>query len=43
MLDEEDIMEDLKALNKFVSLPGEVCELSLQSTARYPLAALRTM
>ena len=28
MLDEEDIMEDLKALNKLVSLPGEVCELS---------------
>ena len=24
MLDEEDIMEDLKALNKLVSLPGEV-------------------
>ena len=24
MLDDEEIMEDLKALNKFVSLPGEV-------------------
>jgi len=24
MLDDEEIMEDLKALNKLVSLPGEV-------------------
>ena len=38
MLDEDDIMEDLKALNKLVSLPGEVCELSLNPQLPGPLS-----
>ncbi|CAH3153622.1 unnamed protein product [Porites evermanni] len=34
MLDEEDIMEDLKALNKLVSLPGEISSSQSRSESK---------
>lgn len=42
MLDEEDIMEDLKALNKLVSLPGEVSSSQGQSQNKTGSSRLKT-
>lgn len=42
MLDEEDIMDDLKALNKLVSLPGEVTSSQGQSQNKTGSSRLKT-
>jgi len=42
MLDDEEIMEDLKALNKLVSLPGEVSSSQAQSQNKTGTSRIKT-